>query len=161
MTKTLMQGPRFEGKTCTRCTGTGMVKSADCPICHGARSVLTKRGRAAKAYMQTLLVKPATEVKEGDVVWFPVGALKVASSVLRVELGVGPVRRVRLHGRRRKNNEDIAFSIAANGTVALAHTPDELEQIRIKVEEYQGTLTKEGEVALRRRSLGPLVSQAA
>lgn len=153
MTKTLMEAPRLEATKCAHCIGTGLRAGVDCPRCHGSGSFLTKRGQAARSYMQTLLEKPAREVVVGDVVWFPVSGMKVASTVLRIELDVGPTRRVRLHGVRRKNNEDIAFTVATHGVVALAHTPEELEAVRVKVEAYQATLKKTGEVSKRPRQL--------
>lgn len=161
MTKTLMEAPRLESTPCAYCAATGLRAGVDCPRCHGIGSFLTKRGRAARAFMQTLLEKNASEVAVGDVVWFPVGGLKVASAVQRIELDVGPALRVRLHGVRRKTNEAIAFTLATNGAVALAHTPQELAEVRTRVEAYQATLTKAGEVALRRRSLGRSIKRAA
>jgi hypothetical protein len=103
--------------------------------------------------MRTLLEKPATQVVAGDVVWFPVGGLKVASTVLHIELNIGPANRVRLHGRRRKTNEEIAFTVATHGAVDLAFTPLELEAIRAKVEAYQATLTMKGLTSKRPRML--------
>ena len=161
MTKTLMEAPRLEATKCAHCTGTGLRACVECPRCNGNGSFLTKRGRAARAYMRTLLEKTASQVAVGDVVWFPVGGMKVASAVLRIELDVGPTRRVRLHGVRRKNNEEIAFTVATNGAVSLAYTPEELEEVRAKVEAYQATLTKTGEVARRRRSLRKTIQLAA
>lgn len=149
MTKTLMQAPRLESKACTNCAGTGLRATVECPRCHGNGSFLTKRGKAARAYMRTLLERPVASVAVGDVAWFPVGGLKVASAVLRVELDVGPTRRVRLHGKRRKTGEDIAFTVATGGFVDLAYTPLELEAIRAKVEAYQDTLKQTGEVSKR------------
>lgn len=161
MTKTLMQAPKLESKACAHCVGTGLRATVECPRCHGTGSFLTKRGHAARAYMRTLLEKPAAEVAVGDVVWFPVGGLKVATAVLRIERDVGPTRRVRLHGVRRKTNDDIAFTLATNGAVELAYTPDELEEVRAKVEAYQATLTKTGEVSRRPRYRRRDVKRAA
>lgn len=153
MTKTLMEAPRLESTPCGYCTATGLRAGVDCPRCHGNGSFLTKRGRAARDYMRTLLEKPGASVVVGDVVWFPVGGMKVAASVLRVELDVGPTHRVRLHGKRRKTGEDIAFTVATHGVVDLAFTPLELEAVRTKVEAYQATLKKTGEVSKRPRML--------
>lgn len=153
MTKTLMEAPRLESTPCAHCTATGQRAGDECPRCYGAGSFLTKRGRAARAYMRNLMEKPAALVAIGDVVWFPVGGLKVAATVLRIELDVGPTHRVRLHGKRRKTGEDIAFTVATHGVVDLAFTPLELEAIRAKVEAYQATLTKSGETSKRPRML--------
>lgn len=153
MTKTLIDAPRLESTPCAHCAATGLRAGIDCPRCHGNGSFLTKRGQAARAYMRTLLEKPATQVVVGDVAWFPVGGLKVATAVLRVELDVGPTRRIRLHGKRRKTDEDIAFTVATGGVVDLAYTPQELEEVRAKVEAYQAKLTKTGEVSRRPRTI--------
>jgi len=161
MTKRLMEAPRLESTPCAHCTATGLRAGVDCPRCHGLGSFLTKRGRAARAYMRTLLEKPGVSVVVGDVVWFPVGSLKVATAVLRVELDVGPTRRIRLHGKRRKTDEDIAFTVATGGLVDLAYTPQELEEVRAKVEAYQATLAKTGEVSKRPRSLSRVLKRAA
>lgn len=151
MSKTLLQGPKFEAKDCAHCAGTRVRSGEPCPRCNGAGAFLTRRGRAARAYMNTLLVKPGAETVVGDVIWFPVGGVKVASAVLRVEHGVGSTERIRLYGLRRMKNEEIAFTVAAHGTVELAHTPQELEEVRLKVEAYQASLTKTGSVSRRRR----------
>lgn len=151
MSKTLLQGPKLESKDCAYCAGARKRAGEDCPRCNGAGSFLTRRGRAARAYMNLLLIKPAAEIVEGDVIWFPVGGVKVASAVLRVERDVGPTGRIRLYGVRRMTNEEIAFTVAEHGTVDLAHTPQELEEVREKVEAYQASLTKTGSVSRRRR----------
>lgn len=151
MNKTLLQGPKLEAKDCAYCAGTKKRNGEDCPRCNGAGSFLTRRGRAARLYLNSLLVKPAAETQVGDVIWFPVGSAKVASTVSRVECGVGPTERIRLYGMRRKKNEEIAFTVAARGTVELAHSPQELEDLRARVEAYQASLTKTGAVSRRRR----------
>ena len=153
MTKTLMELPRLESIKCAHCTGTGLRAGNDCPRCDGLGSFLTKRGKAASAYMRTLLEKLARDVAVGDVVWFPVGGMKVATAVLRVELNVGPTHRIRLHGVRRMTGDDIAFTVANGGLVDLAHTPQELAEVRAKVEAYQATLKKSGEASKRPRQL--------
>lgn len=153
MTKTLLELPRLESIKCNPCAGTGLRSGNDCARCAGLGSFLTKRGKAASAYMKTLLEKPASDVSMGDVVWFPVSGVKVATAVLRVDLNVGPTHRIRLHGKRRKTDEDIAFTVAKGGLVDLAHTPQELAEIRAKVEAYQGRLKKTGEELKRPRQL--------
>lgn len=151
MTKTLLQGPKLEAKDCAYCEGTKKRNGEDCPRCNGAGAFLTRRGRAARLYMNSLLAKPAAETQVGDVIWFPAGATKVASTVLRVERGIGSTDRVRIYGRLRAKNEEIAFTVAEHGTVELAHSPQQLEELRAKVEAYQASLTKTGSVSRRRR----------
>lgn len=161
MKKVLMQGPRLETIACSLCAGTGQRVAIECPRCDGAGAFLTKRGAVARSHMKTLVEKPCASVVVGDAVWFPVGTGKVAATVLRVELDYGPCRRVRLHGKRRKTGDDIAFAVDKLGVVELAHTPHELEQIRAQVEAYQDTLTKNGDVASRPGSLHRVIRLAA
>ena len=152
MKNALLQAPQFESGPCSQCAGTGMRALVECPRCDGNGSFLTRRGQAARAFMKTLTEKSAADIVVGDVVWFPVGGVKVATPVLRVEVSVGTVQYVRLHGKRRGAG-DISFAVGAQGVVELAHTPHELEAIRVKVEAHQTTLTKNGDVSTRPSSI--------
>lgn len=102
--------------------------------------------------MKTLTEKSAADVVVGDVVWFPVGGVKVATPVLRVELSGGTAQYVRLHGKR-SGAGDISFAVGAQGAVELAYTPQELEAIRVKVELHQTKLTKNGDISTRPSSI--------
>ncbi|MBD8671634.1 hypothetical protein [Pseudomonas lurida] len=144
--------PRFETKQCARCKGTGRVTINDtasfkCHPCSGSGQQLTRRGKAARDYMRDRLIRPAAEIKLGDMVWFPVGSVKASAPVLQIE--TTDAGRIRLHGVRRKTSEPITYSLAPAGKVEMAYTCTELEVIRDEVEQYQASLAKAGAVTKR------------
>jgi len=64
---------KFETVICSRCGGSGeysycQMYGKTCFKCHGKRGVLTKRGAAAKAYYESLLSVPGSELKVGTVI---------------------------------------------------------------------------------------------
>jgi hypothetical protein len=66
----------FETKTCTRCGGSGhysycQMHGTTCFGCAGSGKMLTKRGKAAAAYLRALRTVKASEVKFGDCVLMP------------------------------------------------------------------------------------------
>ena len=146
--------PRFETQTCNRCKGSGHFSSSamhgtKCYGCNGGGKQLTKRGKAARDFMRSRLIKAAAEVVVGDVVWFNMGTFKVSTSVLRIESG--GVSRLEFHGTRKKTGEAIVAHLVFASQVEMAYTCQELEAIRDEVEAYQSTLTKAGSVAKRLR----------
>ncbi len=63
----------FEAKPCSRCGGSGeysycQTYGSRCFKCHGKGEVLTKRGLAAQEHFNSLCVKPASEIKVGDII---------------------------------------------------------------------------------------------
>jgi len=63
----------FEAKPCSRCGGSGEYSYCQshgtrCFKCHGKGEVLTKRGQAAQEHFNSLCVKPASEIKVGDII---------------------------------------------------------------------------------------------
>lgn len=144
--------PRFETKPCSRCKGKGKLSICasefyKCHACAGSGQQLTRRGKAARDYMRDRLIRPAAQIKVGDLVWFPTGDIKVSAPVDRIEsISIG---RLCLHGVRRKTGEPITCYLTSTGKVEMAYTCDELETIRDEVEAYQRTLTKAGTVTKR------------
>ncbi len=68
----------FETEACGRCGGCGRysynsLSGSTCFGCGGAGRCLTKRGAAAKAWLEAQCQRPAGEVKVGDEVAFNVG----------------------------------------------------------------------------------------
>jgi hypothetical protein len=78
---TLATGKRassFETKACGRCGGSGNYSyctayGTRCFGCSGAGRVWTAKGKAAAAYFERLLSKPAIDVKIGDVIFVEAG----------------------------------------------------------------------------------------
>ena len=61
----------FEMETCSRCHGSGQYSYCErygttCFKCHGNKTVLSKRGAAASAYLTKLCTKLASELVIGD-----------------------------------------------------------------------------------------------
>ncbi len=66
--------PTFEHVTCGRCGGTGsysfnMMHGSRCYGCNGSGFKLTKRGRAAQAYLSSLRQIPAKDFVVGDLIY--------------------------------------------------------------------------------------------
>jgi len=64
-------GTHFETEICSRCHGSGKYSFCEryadrCFKCAGQTVVLTKRGAAAKTYLETLCSKPASSLMVGD-----------------------------------------------------------------------------------------------
>lgn len=123
------------------------TESCKCHPCAGSGQQLTRRGKAARDYMRDRLIRPAAEIKVGDLVWFPVGSVKVSAPVQRIEKT--DAGRIRLYGVRRMTSEPITYSLTQAGKVEMAYTCTELEAIRDEVEAYQASLTKAGAVTKR------------
>lgn len=86
-----MKTSLFESVRCTRCGGSGRmpfsVRGGICFKCDGPGFVLTKRGRAAQAYLDALRTIPAEDFKPGDLILssgFSAGSMTVASKWLKV-----------------------------------------------------------------------------
>lgn len=64
---------KLETTTCSRCCGTGNYSycpsyGTTCFKCCGRKVVYTKRGQAARNYLETIRSKPVEEIKVGDMV---------------------------------------------------------------------------------------------
>lgn len=67
----LSMNTNFETQVCSRCNGSGSYSycqdyGSKCFKCAGSGKTLTKRGAAARAYLDTLCTKPATEIRVND-----------------------------------------------------------------------------------------------
>ena len=145
--------PAYESRACARCGGTGthhphdVVRAVRCSSCKTTGRILTKRGKAARDYHRNRLIKPASSVSPGEVLWFNLGHTKVATTVLSVE-PVGMLR-LKIEGERRREDEAIAVCLVASNPVEVAYSSEELFAIRDEVLAYQETLTKAGVVSRR------------
>lgn len=64
----------FEKTECSRCGGSGKYSShalygRTCFKCHGAKTVLTKRGLAARSYFKECLATKVTDLEVGNHIW--------------------------------------------------------------------------------------------
>ncbi len=83
----------LEHRSCGRCAGSGRfgptcVYSGICFSCNGKGNVLTKRGRAAQAFLNNLRMRRADEFKVGDLILaegFSAGSASAPSAWLRIE----------------------------------------------------------------------------
>lgn len=69
---------KFETETCTRCGGSGRhsycQRYADtCFKCGGSGKALTRRGRAASAFLNSLRSVPAGTIQVGDLIYWEAG----------------------------------------------------------------------------------------
>jgi hypothetical protein len=147
----------FEIESCTRCGGSGHYSSCathgtTCFKCGGAKTVLTKRGAAARAKYFELISKKTKDIKVGDSVlteiglgvkkfWHKVKAIspyKTMADCLILDL----VRAGKEQGII-SNPESTLFSVS-NEEERLAALSDALA--------YQTTLLKTGKVGKERKA---------
>lgn len=75
----------FEKEVCFRCSGTGeysycQMYGSRCFKCHGAGEVLTKKGTAARDYLDKISEVKASDLVEGDII-FDYGTKRVVKFV--------------------------------------------------------------------------------
>ena len=133
----------FDNKTCTRCGGGGMygpsvVYGGKCFQCSGLGATLTKRGRAAQVYLESLRRVPAADLQPGDEVLvegFSAGSVTVPSRWVKVvevtpdgavrgegmtwEAGCRPLRKA---WRADEKREQVQMALAYQATLTLAGT---------------------------------------
>lgn len=152
--------PLFEHITCARCGGSGkysynLMDGDRCYGCGGTGYTLTRRGRAAQAYLDSLRVKPATAVQVGDLVEFehftgPWSAVRVIARVEAIEPDtVNGQGRFSLIATRAKTGERMVMHLVPKSEVRLGFTAAEKQALRDKALAYQATLTKSGAVSKR------------
>ena len=157
---------RFERQTCSRCGGSGQHSfcqgyGSKCFKCHGKGEVLTKRGAAASAYMNSLTSCRADEIKVGD--RFRDSLVTAGGQVARVVWTVEEVRPTRCVGSSLKDgvmtpydeaavevvgkwkSQECHFTYFAKSTINRIWKNEEerLELLKQAIA-YQDTLTKNG-----------------
>lgn len=164
--------PLFEHIACTRCLGTGtysfnLMHGNRCYGCGGTGYQLTRRGRTAQAYLDSLRKKPATEVKVGDLIEFE--HLTSAWSTVQVTARVEAIEpdtlngngRFILIGTRAKTGERMEMHCVPKSEVRLGFTAEGKKALREKALAYQATLTKSGAVSKRAQDQQQQQEQAA
>jgi hypothetical protein len=143
----------YEKENCGRCGGTGQysynqITGTRCFGCGGKKTCLTKRGKAAKAFADTLLDLPIEQVQVGQRVtytWINSRTTVTVQSIERTEGGKclkdgewHTFFNTHLHGATHK--------IVGSGiTVRATPTTEQVEQITA----YQDSLTKAGKPRAR------------
>ena len=151
----------LENTTCGRCGGTGrmpfMVANGVCFKCTGWGAVLTKRGRAAQAFLNALRLRRLDEFAVGDTYLsqgFNAGSYVEPDrwiKIDRIESGMSShtvngqhVFCITLHGADVKRGDRSSFSGAPDATLRKAFTAEERREQAQMALEYQATLTKAG-----------------
>lgn len=139
----------YETETCSRCGGSGhysynQLTGTRCFKCDGAKITLTKRGWAAKQYMDELRAQPLAEVKVGDFIyWGQKGRCLVTAIDEPTPSGVKTLRNgewipqmhVVIHGR-----DGFKCGHGLNAVFRRPITDEMVEQVAA----YQENLTKAG-----------------
>lgn len=139
--------PVFEHTTCSRCCGTGtysfnLIHGTKCYGCNGAGYKLTKRGAAASSYLKAIRSRPASEIKEGDVILFDMHFFRVFTPVTSVE--VNENGSVTIRGIRHKTGENIGFTVWPDDPVRLSFSADQKQAQIEQALAYQSSLKKDG-----------------
>ena len=137
----------FDNKTCTRCDGRGMygpsvVYGGKCFQCSGLGATLTKRGRAAQTYLDSLRHVAAADLKPGDEVLcegFSAGSFSVPSRWVKV-VEVTPDGVVR--------GEGMTWEAGCRAFRKAWKADEKREQVQLALA-YEATLTLAGTVRKR------------
>lgn len=136
----------FESEYCGRCGGSGkysfnLMHGDRCYGCGGSGVKLTKRGKAASAYLQESLKRLASEVQVGDNVmemvgmggpdrWHLVEAIRNVNGELYMDL--------------RRGSHKITRVTGPDFLVRCVRNAEELKAAKERAKAYQSTLNKLG-----------------
>jgi hypothetical protein len=157
------QTAKLETETCSRCGGSG--HHSYCQMygtrsfkCGGVGRTYTKRGRAARTYLEQLRSKRACELAAGDVVHY--AGVSGAWWITLTEVGVSTMRSSTLIGGvwvprdnsdlidyvgARKDGELCSMSwLPRDHRVRVAQTAEQKAATYAQAVAYQATLTKSG-----------------
>jgi hypothetical protein len=142
-----MKGLLFEHVTCSRCGGSGNYSycqsyGTTCFKCRGSGAQLTKRGKAAQAWLNNKRCIPASEFKVGDK--FLMDGIPGFSKSQWVEiLSITTDER----GCLNFNGKDTGYNgLPAETRVRRCMTNGEAAALKQEALAYQATLTKSGTV---------------
>lgn len=152
----------LETQTCSRCGGSGhysycQLYGTKCFKCGGAGKVYTKRGRAARNYLETIRSKPAGELVPGDVVLFPgipgvsgdrwVTLVSIVPSKLVAAVDGVPVdasNMVDYEGVAKDGKGFSTMGVTKDSLVRVAQTAEQRAETLARAVAFQETLTKTG-----------------
>jgi hypothetical protein len=152
----------FENSTCTRCGGGGRmpysVYGGVCFKCHGRGATLTKRGRAAQAWLNSQREKPLEQFVSGDIIFAEgvdcIGKRGEFHRVISVKFLDGKdagyphlpeIKCVRVTCER----YEITGFLHQPRICRFGMTGPQKDDLRARALAYQSTLTKSGTVAKR------------
>lgn len=143
----------YENETCGRCGGTGQysynqISGTRCFGCNGKKTCLTKRGKAAKAFADTLLDLRIEQVQVGQRVTHSGIYKRTTLTVESIDRAEGGkcFKNGELHPLIVTNLRGGDYVISGSGiTVRAAPTTEQAEQIMA----YQDSLTKAGKPRAR------------
>lgn len=149
----------FETETCGRCGGSGQysynpMNGTRCFGCGGTGLSLTKRGKAAKAFLTSLLQKPLSEIRPGDNIMTATGSMGLGPNRWHYVVSIEPSKTIfngvadRLEITFRRNGATSSIGgYTADTVLESVRDNDALEAARAQALAYQATLTKTGEPA--------------
>jgi len=149
----------FETETCGRCGGGGHysynpMNGTRCFGCGGTGLRLTKRGKAAKAFLSSLLQKPISEIRPGDNIIMSTGSMGLGPDRWHYVVSIKPSKTVfngvadRLEITYKRNGVTSSIGgYTADTVLESVRDNDALEAARAKALAYQATLTKAGKPA--------------
>lgn len=168
----------FESTTCSRCGGTGSYSyctmyGSRCFKCGGAGCYLTKRGKAAQAFLDDLRSVPVANLKVGDLIRVTTYSLDGSMSMSKfeaveaIEHDVPGSCSFTLDGVTVRPNvtkittASMTQHVAVDSTVRLGQTAEQKKETRARALAYQATLTKTGKATKATAAFLQPVSEAA
>lgn len=150
--------PLFEHVTCTRCGGSGnfsfnLMHGSRCYGCGGDGYQLTKRGKAAQNYLNSLRKVAASDLNVGDLIWFDLFDVKCCERITSIETDSRGA--IFVKATRTKTGESICISAWPMQTVDRGLTNEQRKEAREKALAYQATLTKAGVPSKRKTKEQP------
>lgn len=150
-------GKFLERGACGRCAGSGKysynaIDGDRCYGCGGTGIVLTKRGKAAKAYLIELQMRAIEECKAGEFFWYepwPSGkrGWYVLGEIKADELNAG-----RLQAEILRNGKSVCgYGFIAGQKVRSIRNQAHLDETLAAAEAYQATLGANGKAAKKRK----------
>lgn len=144
----------LENTTCPRCAGTGrysfnMMHGSVCYGCSGAGVKLTKRGRVAQEYLNTLKRKPAREFKVGEKYFlegFSCGSIGEPNRWVTIQ-SIETNESGGLEWRgwdERRNHGPIHYTVNPDTSVRFCRTAEQIKEHNAKALAFQSMLTKMG-----------------